>query len=233
MDWATIGQAVLSGGLQAVGSYLQGNAQEKASKKAYKRALEFAQNGIQWKVADANAAGINPYFALGAPTASFSDPGIGVDPLGSALESMGQNVSRAALANASPGDKMTAAMQPLLLEKAGLENDYLRAKIATETRLATQAGTGPGINNLPIAEKLIPVTDPGLGQQAENDYSDIGGNVYGGLAMLRDFMKATGGQPALDTSKREFDAITSFLDKTQRQGYLDLRPVFDYFGWRY
>ena len=64
MDWATIGQAVLSGGLQAAGSYFSANAAKDASKKAYKRAKEFAQSGIQWKVADAEKAGINPYLRL-------------------------------------------------------------------------------------------------------------------------------------------------------------------------
>ena len=32
----------------------------------------FAQRGIQWKVADSKAAGINPLVALGAQTHSFS-----------------------------------------------------------------------------------------------------------------------------------------------------------------
>lgn len=33
---------------------------------------EFAQNGIQWRVEDAKAAGLHPLFALGASTPSFS-----------------------------------------------------------------------------------------------------------------------------------------------------------------
>lgn len=232
MDWATIGQAVLSGGLNAIGSYLNSSAQKDASKKAYKRALEFAQNGIQWKVADANAAGINPYFALGAPTATYSDAGIGVDPVGSALEAMGQNVSRAALNNS--GGKFAAAIEAkmanLALEKAGLENDYLRTQIASAQATLNQPGS---VLRVPISDSLVPVTDPNLGQIAENHYSDIGGNIYGGMALLRDFAKATGGQPALDTTKKEIQGIVNFLNKTQSQGYLDLRPVFDYFGWRY
>jgi len=214
MDWATIGQAVLSGGLQAAGSYLSANAADKASKKAYKRAKEFAQSGIQWKVADAAAAGINPYFALGAPTATYSDSGVGVDPLGAALESMGQNVSRAALANTSPSDKISAAMQPLLLEKAGLENDYLRAKIASEMRLATQAGTGPGMP-VPGMGVNVPVQYPGLGQEAENNYSDIGGLVYGGAAMLNDWANAMGGAGVLATTAKEARMVRDALNKVQ------------------
>lgn len=214
MDWATIGQAVLSGGLNAVGSYLSGNAADKASKKAYKRAKEFAQSGIQWKVADANAAGINPYFALGAPTATYSDSGVGVDPVGEAMSAMGQSLGRAALANAPAPDKMAAALQPLMLEKAGLENDYLRAKIASELRLSTQAGTGPGLP-VPIAGTNVPVQYPGLGQEAENHYSDIGGLVYGGAAMLNDWAKATGGAGILATTAKEARMVRDALNKVQ------------------
>lgn len=210
--WAQVAQAVASGGLQALGSYLSADAAQDASKKAYKRAKEFAQSGIQWKVADAEKAGINPYFALGAPTATYSDSGVGVDPVGEALNAMGQNVSRAALANAPAPDKLAASMQPLLLEKAGLENDYLRAKIASELRLATQAGTPPGLDTIPIADIGMKVAQPGYGQRQEDNYGDFGGGLLGMMALIRDAAVTTGGGPMLDTTKRELNAIMRAYD---------------------
>ena len=38
---------------------------------------EFAQNGIRWKVADAEAAGIHPLAALGAQTTPYQPVSIG------------------------------------------------------------------------------------------------------------------------------------------------------------
>lgn len=184
MDWATVGQAALSGGLNALGSWLNASASEKASKKAYKRAKEFAQSGIQWKVADANAAGINPYFALGAPTATYSDSSVGVDPLGSALSAMGQDVSRAALVNQPAPTKVAAAMQGLELERAGLENDYLRAKIAAENRLLTQPGSpvvSPGVIG------NIPTSNVNRAQNLENWGGELTGDVGGLMGALGDW----------------------------------------------
>lgn len=232
MDWASIIQGVANGALSGVSAYLNASAAKKASDKAYKRAKEFAQSGIQWKVADANAAGINPYFALGAPTATYSDSGVGVDPLGSALDAMGQNISRAALANSGGkgAAKLDSDMSALLLEKAGLENDYLRAKIASERATLTQ----PGGLHIPGSDVYMNVNDPNLGQTAENHYSDIGGNILGGMGLLNDVARMSPqGAAVLDTTKREIQGIVNWLNQTQRQGYLDLRPLFDRMGWSY
>lgn len=214
MDWGTIASAIATGGINAISGYLTADAAKDASKKAYKRAKEFAQSGIQWKVQDAIAAGINPYFALGAPTATFSDSSVGVDPLGAALEGMGQGISRAALANTGGSGKMTAQMEALGVERAGLENDYLRAKIASELRLQTQAGTTPAPLPVPgIPGATVPVQFPNLGQTAENHYSDIGGNIYGGLAMINDWARSTPqGRAVIDTTAREASAVRAALD---------------------
>lgn len=158
--------------LDFAGSWLSNERAKDASKKAYKRAKEFAQSGIQWRVADANAAGINPYFALGAPTATYSDMvGGGGSPLGETLSNMGQNISRAALANSPAPDKMAAALQPLALERAGLENDYLRAKIASEQRLMSQAGSYAGLPGGAIGGEIN--TDPLLNERLQKRHGEM------------------------------------------------------------
>jgi len=170
MDWDSIVQGVANGALSGVSSYLNANAAKEASKKDYKRAKEFAQNSIQWRVADANAAGVSPLFALGAPTMSYSGSSVGVDPVAAGLESMGQNISRAALANAEPASKVDAAMQALMIERGTLENDKLRA----ELMLLKQPGSPPGI---PLAPPVLGGKGDRLGSGGEWS-RDANGNAF-------------------------------------------------------
>lgn len=94
---------------------------------------DFAQKGIQWRVADAKAAGIHPLYALGANTTSFSPV-----PVGSNFGQAGQDIGRAVEAAGTP---QTRAVGQLALERASLENDLLRAQIASErARLVGQVG---------------------------------------------------------------------------------------------
>lgn len=95
---------------------------------------EFAQNGISWKVQDAERAGIHPLFALGAQGASYSPSTFIAGDLPrrntfSSLASMGQDVSRAVFATA-PQRKRDAAMFELNREQGELENAILRHKLS-------------------------------------------------------------------------------------------------------
>lgn len=91
------------GGLAA--SIYNGNenrkAQEKINQQNYNTSKEFAQNSIQWKVADAKKAGIHPLAALGtnasyAPTA-MSDSGQSDTPryVSGVISSLGQIAEKA------------------------------------------------------------------------------------------------------------------------------------------
>lgn len=105
---------------------------------------EFAKSGIQWRVADATAAGIHPMYALGAQTPSYTPsavqigvpgvvPEVAADTTSGALASMGQDLSRALTATRSQRDREAAyasTLQGLALEKAGLENQLLATQIA-------------------------------------------------------------------------------------------------------
>lgn len=72
---------------------------------------EFAQNGIQWRVADAKKAGIHPVYAMGGGGVSASPVAVGsqdssISDFGSM---MGQDLSRAEAAAQSAEDRMAAA----------------------------------------------------------------------------------------------------------------------------
>lgn len=111
---------------------------------------EFAQNGIQWKAADAAKAGIHPLYALGANTVSFSPVSVGSTAdtsMGNAVASAGQDISRAMAASSSEKTRATAALTALQLERGALENELLRSQIA---RMKGQIGPGmpiPGQTN--------------------------------------------------------------------------------------
>lgn len=104
---------------------------------------QFAQNSIQWKVADAKKAGIHPLYALGAQTHSFAPVQTGLsDSLGQAGQSLGRAVD--AYSDKSQRlDAFTKASQSLLLEKGKLENDLLKTQIASANATLNQAGSPP------------------------------------------------------------------------------------------
>lgn len=54
------------------GSVIGADSQHKANRANLRFQREFAQHGIQWRVADAKAAGLHPLYALGAQVPQFS-----------------------------------------------------------------------------------------------------------------------------------------------------------------
>lgn len=106
---------------------------------------EFAQNGIQWKVADARAAGINPVTALGASTSSFSNlVGPTVGQAGEGIQKAGQDIGRAMSAASSLDDKYDEAVKKITLQKGELENQLLASQIAK----TNQPSVGPSMPTL-------------------------------------------------------------------------------------
>lgn len=128
----------LGGATSLLGGWLGRESNNDQMEKNRQLQREFAQTGIQWKVEDAKKAGIHPMYALGAPTMS---PAIQTmqDPLGSAISSMGQDISRAKFATAEPTSRNVAVIEGLAVERAGLQNEVLRAQLA---RLRGQVGPG-------------------------------------------------------------------------------------------
>lgn len=107
---------------------------------------EFAQNGVRWRVADAQAAGIHPLFALGAqmpgyqPIQSIGDGG------GTDWGSVGQNLSHAIDSTRTGKERVSARMEALSLERGELQNELLRSQIARLNQQSTPPT--PGSNYL-------------------------------------------------------------------------------------
>ncbi|QIR82360.1 DNA pilot protein [Chicken microvirus mg7_19] len=97
-----LGAGAISAGGGLLGSVVNSVLGNKASKadwqRNYNAQKEFAQNSIQWRVQDAQKAGINPLYAMGnspgyTPSSSFNNEsiGVGIAQAGNAMaEAMGQ-----------------------------------------------------------------------------------------------------------------------------------------------
>lgn len=132
---------LISAGMSLFGGMKAQKSQEKMAEQNIQLQKDFAQQGVQWKVADAKAAGIHPLFALGANTHSFAPVSIG-DSVSSSFANAGQDIGRAVNAMADGTTRVRGvaqAAQKLALEKAGLENELLRSQI----RRNNSAGTPP------------------------------------------------------------------------------------------
>lgn len=158
---------LIGAGASLLGGILGQNSQRKMAKQNIQLQKDFAQQGIQWKVADAKAAGIHPLYALGAQTHSFAPVSIG-DSLSPAIANAGQDIGRAVNAVSTGSQRtqgITQAMEALALERAGLENEVLRSQI----RRNNSAGTPPA-TPLPGTKWLIP-------GQGETTIPDIPGTI--------------------------------------------------------
>jgi len=118
-----------------VASAIFGNSQADKNIKLQK---QFAQNAIQWKVADAEKAGVHPLYALGAQTHSFAPVGVG--DVGSSIAAAGQDLGRAVGAVTPEAGRLgayTVKIQGLQLQRAALENELLASQIAKLNQPAT------------------------------------------------------------------------------------------------
>lgn len=111
---------------------------------------QFAQEGIQWRAADAEKAGISKLYALGANTTSFSPVSVGGSSVPSAISAAGQNLGRAADALVSPqGRASTLATEIASTQLEGLkiDNDIKRSELLSRMVTRGQPGQPPAIFN--------------------------------------------------------------------------------------
>jgi len=86
--------ALIGGGASLLGGIFGRKSQSSANAKNAALQREFAQNTIQWRVKDAQAAGISPLAALGASTSSAAPSYVG-DGVGQAVSRAGARIGQA------------------------------------------------------------------------------------------------------------------------------------------
>lgn len=130
------------------GGLLGNKSAEKQRQKEYEQQKEFAQSGIQWKVADAEKAGIHPLYALGANTVSYSPQSIGGSDF-SFLGNAGQNIGRAidsTRSSSQKGNALATTAAAIQLEGLKLDNEIKKAELASAIALANPFGrSNPGL----------------------------------------------------------------------------------------
>lgn len=148
----------------------------------------FARMGIRWRVEDAKAAGLHPLAALGAGGASYSPSSLSLftgaeggkyRARSEFASRMGQNISRAAMAMATPHERTANRLQE---ERLGLENDLLRAQITKIHRDITPGfpsdygvsveGQGDSrIQEVPVYRTASPKGQPWMEKGHVSDYA--------------------------------------------------------------
>lgn len=149
--------ALLSAGSSLLGGLLGRKSADKQAKQNIKLQKQFAQEGIQWKVKDAEKAGVHPLYALGAQTHSFSPVSVG-DPLPGAIADMGQNIGRAVDTGRTSNERFAHRLGELSVQRAELEN----TKLASEIALMQQPGTPPApvTENPVVPGQAVNITKP-------------------------------------------------------------------------
>lgn len=165
--------SVISAGASLIGGLMNRSAakdaqaaNERMAEKNIKLQKQFAQEGIRWKVQDAEAAGIHPAFALGANTNSFTPVNYSAtadNSMGNAIASMGQDIGSAVNRTRTAGERVdafTQAARKLSLTKGALENELLASQIAklkasANPPMPSVPGTPLGANGpVPEADKF-------------------------------------------------------------------------------
>lgn len=140
--------ALISAGANLLGGLFNRNQQAdfNAQQLAFGRQQldmqrEFAQHGIQWKVADAQAAGLHPLAALGAQTSSPSPVSVGGSAPTADFGSLGQDLGRAAKALQTEATReAVVAKQEREADLEGKKLDNVAKADAIATRRMGQLG---------------------------------------------------------------------------------------------
>ena len=136
---------IISGIGSVVGGLINSSSARDIAAQNIANQQLFAKNAIQWKVADAAKAGIHPLFALGAQTNSFANVA-GDTSLGDAIQNAGQSIGRAADAVATADERAISKKADMLkLENMGLQNDILRAELASKVQRQSGAMVAPPV----------------------------------------------------------------------------------------
>lgn len=191
----------------AMAAYFGAAATKGAAKKQIRYAKEFAQKGIQWRVADAKAAGIHPLAALGVSTAAgpslgafvpdYSGYGRAAEQLGQAVESYSKgDIESKAAKLTIQGLEQDVRYKRLLADQidpqkvqlnvSDLDTINLMGSMGQANAGARAVGVGSGYTVVP---NEVPATEPGrLGMQAgwkpwNAPYLDSDGYYVGGPDM--------------------------------------------------
>lgn len=211
-----LGELISAGGALLGGLFGKKSA-DKANEQNIQLQREFAQQGIQWKVADAKKAGIHPLAALGAQTTSFTPSVVGDSSLGQGMAQAGQDIGRAVNATKTAQSREAQLGLALLeeqvkgarLDNAGraIQNAALASRTVRNNAVGPSfpaadgktntgiAGQNASAGGLKIGGVALP-QNPGTSTASDlsNVYGEPGENVGGLVQMLQTERQMTAAQ---------------------------------------
>lgn len=172
--------------LSAFSNIIGASMAQRDSSMNRKAQYDFAQRGIQWKVADAKKAGIHPLYALGATGAMYSPVHSDAPAFAAAA---GQDLSRAIHTAMTARERRTLEHAAIVrqqmeddialqrhgkdMERADLENALLRSQVA---RLNSGQSGPPMADAKPGSVDVIPdsvvVGSPGAPERSPGEITD-------------------------------------------------------------
>lgn len=204
--------AIVGGASSIIGGILGNNSQEKANELNAMMQYKAMTKGIQYRVADANKAGVHPLFALGAQTYNWQPSAVGSTALGEGIANAGQQIGRAIDAGGSAGDRAAnAALMKLQIERAGLENILLAKQVSGQGQPMAPAAPAVGDRHLIPGQRQTLVHAPSQAPTSDlvvsqpnqvivADPNSIGGSADPGTVNDLGFIKTRNGQIAVPGS---------------------------------
>lgn len=185
--------ALISGASSIAGGLIGANSASKDRKMQ----KQFAKKGVQWRAADARAAGIHPLAALGYSGSSYTPVGDG--GMGSAVSQAGQQLGSAV--SAAPKNKLASALgqSSMRVDQANIELLQAQKLQILDGIRKSQQGIKPAMTSLSIPSET---TNPIVGgkklphdrtssdaEAYEQRYGDIAQEIGGAITAYQDFVK--------------------------------------------
>lgn len=150
--------SLISAGSSLLGGLLNRKSAKKQVDQNTALQREFAQNGIQWRVADAKKAGLHPLYALGGGGATYSPSPI-TTHMGDAVAQAGQAIGGAMSRQAAPEQSAVQQAQLAALSAAAQKDQAAAGyydSMAARTR-ESQPGmqNGLGTFSYPVRQSTI------------------------------------------------------------------------------
>lgn len=210
--------AGIAAGAGILGGLMGSSSQRKADAKNAELQREFAQKSIQWRVQDAQAAGISPLAALGASTTSAAPSYVGSDigksvtragsRIGQAIGNAGQAAANIDNTNASTDliqQQILASKQAMAIEAANRTQDLQDVEL-----LPAPPATAEGLFEVTKGRKFKTGQSQSA-EDAENRYGEIGEQMQGLINLGADAMQ--------NVPDRIWDKIVDTQMKARRISY--------------
>lgn len=129
--WVAAAPYIATAAGAIIGGLLNKDSQEDQVAQNTALQREFAQKGIQWKTADAKAAGLHPLYAMGANTTPYQSQPIMDDGLGTGIAKAGAGLGQ--YLAAKPGKAENKKQQALQVSAALNLSEQQRMLVKAQT----------------------------------------------------------------------------------------------------